>query len=154
MKVGDILKPQCVLADIAGDTKKDILTALSRPVAEAYGVSLDDLVDILLNREKLGSTGIGEGIAIPHGKIRGLKSIAASMARSGAGLNFDALDTKPCHIFFLLAAPSDSVAGHLKALARASMLLKNPSLKESLITAESADAIYKVLIEYDNKIDE
>lgn len=154
MKVKDILRPECVLADIEGIDKKDILTALSKPIAEIYGVDLDDLVDALLKREKMGSTGIGEGIAIPHGKIRGLSSIAASVAKSRVGLKFDALDSKPCHIFLLLAAPSDSVSGHLKALARASLLLKNPGLKESLINADSAGAIYKTLIEYDSKLDE
>ncbi|HQG32858.1 MAG TPA: PTS sugar transporter subunit IIA [Deltaproteobacteria bacterium] len=154
MKIGDILKPECVLADISGDTKKDILTALSKPIAKAYGVSLDELVDTLLDRENLGSTGIGEGIAIPHGKIRGLKSIAACVARSSAGLAFNALDGEPCHIFFVLAAPSDSAAGHLKALARASVLLKNPTIKESLIAAGSAADIYKLLIEYDSRFDD
>lgn len=152
MKVEDILRPDCVLADIEGITKKDILTTLSKPIAITYGVALDELVDALLKREGLGSTGIGEGIAIPHGKVRGLRSIVASVAKSRAGLIFDAFDSKPCHIFFLLAAPSDSVSGHLKALARTSLLLKNPSLKESLINAASADAIYKALIEYDRKL--
>jgi nitrogen PTS system EIIA component len=151
MKVEDILRPECVLADISGSSKMDILTALSRPIARTYGVSLDELVDTLLSREKLGSTGIGEGVAIPHGKIRGLRSIAACVARSSAGLAFDALDAKPCHIFFLLAAPSDSVAGHLKALARVSMILKSQTLKESLMAAGSADEIYRLIIEYDSR---
>lgn len=154
MKVGDILRPECVLAEISGKTKKDILTALSRPIAETYGVSLGELVDTLLSRERAGSTGVGEGIAIPHGKIRGLRSIVASVGRSSTGLEFDALDAKPCHIFFLLAAPSNSTAGHLKALARASMLLKNPTVKERLIAAESATEIYTLLIQYDNKFDD
>lgn len=154
MKIEDILKPGCVLSEVTGKTKKDILTELSRPIAKEYGIALDELVDVLLAREKLGSTGIGEGIAIPHGKIPGLKTIAGSVGKSKAGLKFDALDSKPCHIFFLLVAPSNSVSGHLKALARASMLLKNPGLRESLIGAESTDKIYRILIEYDNKLDE
>ena len=154
MKVGDILRPDCVLADISGETKRDILTALSRPIAKAYGVSLDELVEILLSREGVGSTGIGEGIAIPHGKVRGLKSIAASVARSGTGLPFDALDAKPCRIFFLLAAPSDSAAGHLKALARVSTLLKSPAIREGLLAAGSAHEIYTLLIRHDDKFAE
>ncbi len=154
MKIEDILKPECVIPEVTGKTKKDILTELSRPIAHEYGIALDELVDVLLAREKLGSTGIGEGVAIPHGKIPGLKTIAGSVGKSKPGLKFDALDSKPCHIFFLLVAPSNSVSGHLKALARASMLLKNPDLRESLIGAESTDKIFKTLIEYDNKLDE
>ena len=153
MKVVDILNPECVLADVSGATKRDILTMLSRPVAETCGVSLDEPLSTLLNRESMGSTGIGEGIAIPHGKIRGLKSIAACVGRSSKGLAFDALDAKPCHIFFLLATPGDSAAGHLKALARASMLLENQAVKESVLAAGSAMEIYKTIVEYDNKFD-
>lgn len=154
MKINDILKPECVLPDIRGTTKKDILTELSRPITGISGVDLEEMVEILLNREKLGSTGIGEGVAIPHGKIAGLRSITASIGRSREGLAFDALDGKPCHIFFLLAAPGSSVSGHLKALARASMLLKNPDLRERLIAAETTGEIYRVLVEYDDKLDE
>ncbi|MCK9263678.1 MAG: PTS sugar transporter subunit IIA [Deltaproteobacteria bacterium] len=154
MKISDILKPEYVLADIQAMTKKDILTELSRPIAENYDVDLDEMVGVLLNREKLGSTGIGEGVAIPHGKMGGLKSIVASIGKSREGLKFDALDGKPCHIFFLLAAPSNSVSGHLKALARASMLLKNPSLRENLLKADTPSEIYRVITEYDNRLDE
>ncbi|MBN2297042.1 MAG: PTS sugar transporter subunit IIA [Deltaproteobacteria bacterium] len=154
MKIGDILKPDCVIADIQAQTKKDILTELSRPIAQAYGINLEEMVGILLNREKLGSTGIGEGVAIPHGKITGLNTIAASVGKNTQGLKFDSLDNKPCHIFFLLVAPSNSVSGHLKALARASMLLKNPALRESLMNTTSQQELYKVLLEYDNHLDE
>ncbi|MFY9398544.1 MAG: PTS sugar transporter subunit IIA [Desulfomonilia bacterium] len=154
MKISDILKPECVLSDIRGATKKDILTELSRPIAGISGVNPDEMAEVLLNREKLGSTGIGEGVAIPHGKIAGLRSILASIGRSREGLAFDSLDGKPCHIFFLLAAPGSSVSGHLKALARASMLLKNPDLRKRLIDADTAEEIYRVIIEYDDKLDE
>jgi len=154
MKIGDILNPDCVIADIKAQTKKDILTELSRPIAQAFDINLEDMVGILLNREKLGSTGIGEGVAIPHGKISGLKTIAASVGKNSQGLKFDSLDGKPCHIFFLLVAPSNSVSGHLKALARASMLLKNPALRESLLETTSQQELYNVLLEYDNHLDE
>lgn len=154
MKIGDILKPECVLADMRGKTKREILTELSKPIADVYGINIEELVGVLLNREKLGSTGIGEGVAIPHGKVSGLDTIAASVGMSREGLKFDALDSKPCHIFFLLVAPVNAVSGHLKALARASMLLKNPSLREHLVAADSTEKIYDTLIEYDNKLDE
>jgi PTS system nitrogen regulatory IIA component len=154
MKIGDILKPECVIADIQAQTKKDILTELSRPIAEAFDINLEEMVSVLLNREKLGSTGIGEGVAIPHGKIAGLKTIAAAVGKNTQGLKFDALDGKPCHIFFLLVAPGNSVSGHLKALARASMLLKNPSLREGLMNTATPQELYDVLLEYDNHLDE
>jgi len=154
MKIGDILKPECVIADIKAQTKKDILTELSRPIAQAYDINLEEIVDTLLKREKLGSTGIGEGVAIPHGKIPGLKTIAAAVGKNVQGLKFDSLDNKPCHIFFLLVAPSNSVSGHLKALARASMLLKNPALRESLMNTTSQQELYKVLLEFDDHLDE
>jgi PTS system nitrogen regulatory IIA component len=154
MKIGDILKPECVIADIKAQTKKDILTELSRPISEAFDINLEEMVSVLLNREKLGSTGIGEGVAIPHGKIAGLKTIAAAVGKNTQGLKFDALDGKPCHIFFLLVAPGNSVSGHLKALARASMLLKNPSLREGLMNTVTQQELYDVLLEYDNHLDE
>ena len=154
MKIGDILKPESVIADIQAQTKKDIITELSRPIAQAFDINLEEMVGILLNREKLGSTGIGEGVAIPHGKIAGLKTIAASVGKNSQGLKFDSLDGKPCHIFFLLVAPSNSVSGHLKALARASMLLKSPSLRQDLMKTASPEELYAVLTEYDNKLDE
>jgi len=154
MKIGDILKPECVISDIQAQTKKDILTELSRPIAQAFDINLEEMVSVLLNREKLGSTGIGEGVAIPHGKITGLKTIAASVGKNTNGLKFDSLDGKPCHIFFLLVAPSNSVSGHLKALARASMLLKNPSLRESLMNTNSPQELYTVLSEYDKQLND
>ncbi len=154
MKIADILRPECVVSEIRAKTKKDILTELARPIAEAYHVDLNEMVSVLLNREKLGSTGIGEGVAIPHGKIQGLKSIAASIGKSAEGLKFDALDGKPCHIFFLLVAPGDSISGHLKALARASMLLKNSSLRERILKAPLAQDMYQMLVDQDNHLDQ
>jgi len=154
MKVVDILKPECIVFDIKKETKKDILTALASPIAKAYNLDLDEMVTILLNREKLGSTGIGEGVAIPHGKIRGLKSIAASIGKSAEGLAFDALDGKPCHIFFLLIAPADFTSGHLKALARVSMMLKDPDFRNKLMKASSSKEIYSIIEEQDKSIPE
>jgi PTS system nitrogen regulatory IIA component len=154
MKIVDILKPECIVFDIKKETKKDILTALASPIAKAYNLDLDEMATILLNREKLGSTGIGEGVAIPHGKISGLKSIAASIGKSAEGLDFDALDEKPCHIFFLLVAPADFASGHLKALARVSMMLKNPDFRNKLMRASSSKEFYSIIVEQDKSIPE
>jgi len=154
MKIVDILKPECVVFDIEKETKKDILTTLASPIAKAYNLDLDETVTILLNREKLGSTGIGEGVAIPHGKISGLKSIAASIGKSAKGLDFDALDEKPCHIFFLLVAPADFTSGHLKALARVSMMLKDPDFRNKLMRTSSSEEFYSIIVEQDKSIPE
>lgn len=154
MKIVDILRPECVISDIQGTTKKDILEELARPVAREYHLDLDELVGVLQAREKLGSTGIGEGVAIPHGKIGDLKTVVAAIARSSRGLNFDAIDSKPCHIFFMLVAPSNSASQHLKALARASMLLKDPALRQKLMETRSSGEMYHLIVDYDSRLDE
>ncbi len=152
MKIADILKPECIIPDLDGKTKKDILAQLARPISESYKVDLDEMVSALLNREKLGSTGIGDGVAIPHAKVNGLSSIVASVGISREGLKFDALDGKPCHIFFLLMAPANTSSGHLKALARISMLLKNPDTRNRLIEARDAKDLYAAIMEQDSKL--
>ncbi|HPI93090.1 MAG TPA: PTS sugar transporter subunit IIA [Deltaproteobacteria bacterium] len=154
MKIADILRPECVLSDIQATTKKDILTELAKPVASEYHLNLDELVGVLQAREKLGSTGIGEGVAIPHGKINDLKTVVAAMAKSSKGLDFDAIDGKPCTIFFMLVAPSNSASLHLKALARASMLLKDPSLRNKLMETRSSGEMYHLIVDYDSRLDE
>ena len=154
MKIADILRPECVISDIQAATKKDILEELATPVAREYHLDVDELVGVLQAREKLGSTGIGEGVAIPHGKIGDLKTVAAAMARSSRGLSFDAIDNKPCHIFFMLVAPSNSATQHLKALARASMLLKDPTLRQKLMETRSSSEMYHLIVDYDSRLDE
>ncbi len=154
MKIADILRPECVLSDIQATTKKDILEELARPLAREYHLDLEEVVTVLQNREKLGSTGIGEGVAIPHGKVNTLKGVAAAIGRSSRGLDFEAIDGKPCHIFFMLMAPSNSASQHVKALARASMLLKDPALRQKLMGTRSSGELYQVIIDYDSTIDE
>ncbi len=154
MKIGTILRPENVLLDIQASTKKDILTVLAGPIAKANGIDLGEMVNVLLNREKLGSTGIGEGVAIPHGKVSGLPSIAASIGISPEGLKFDALDGKPCHIFFLLVAPNDSISGHLKALARASMLLKDPEMRSRMLAAATTEDLFNIIMDRDQALGE
>ncbi len=152
MKIADILKPECIIPNLDGKTKKDILTRLARPIAENYRVDLEEMVSALLNREKLGSTGIGDGVAIPHAKVSGLSVIAASVGISREGLKFDALDGKPCYIFFLLMAPANTSSGHLKALARVSMLLKNPDTRKRLIELQDVKNLYAAIMDQDSKL--
>jgi PTS system nitrogen regulatory IIA component len=93
-------------------------------------------------------------VAIPHGKINTLKGVAAAIGRSARGLDFDAIDGKPCHIFFMLMAPSNSASQHVKALARASMLLKDPALRQKLMGTRTSGEMYQVIIAHDSIIDE
>ncbi|MBW2599777.1 MAG: PTS sugar transporter subunit IIA, partial [Deltaproteobacteria bacterium] len=115
------------------------------------GISIDRsaMIEVLLEREKLGSTGIGDGIAIPHGKLAGLEKLVVSFGRSVTGVDFDSMDGRPVHIFFLLLAPENSAGLHLKALARISRMLKDISFRESLIKAETSEDIYNLIVEKD-----
>jgi PTS system nitrogen regulatory IIA component len=115
------------------------------------GINAGELLKALLEREKLGSTGIGNGIAIPHGKLAGLSDIILVFARSTAGVPFEAIDGKPIHLIFLLVAPANSTGGHLKALARLSRLLKNDSFRKTLLTAATAQDILRAIADEDNQ---
>jgi PTS system nitrogen regulatory IIA component len=114
-------------------------------------LSAQTLASILLDRESLGSTGIGEGVAIPHGKVPGLTRLAAVIARSRAGVQFHSLDGKPTHLFFLVVAPEQSAGMHLKALARISRLLKDARFRRSLLDARDADDLRRILKEEDDR---
>jgi PTS system nitrogen regulatory IIA component len=108
------------------------------------------MVDVLLDREKLGSTGIGDGIAIPHGKLKGLESLVISFGRSRGGIDFESIDGKPVHIFFLLMAPESSTGQHLKALAKISRMLKDPEFRSDLMSAKNTEEIYRKIAEKDD----
>jgi PTS system nitrogen regulatory IIA component len=110
-----------------------------------------EILSILLEREKLGSTGIGDGIAIPHGKSTELSQIISGFGLSKRGINFDSLDGKPAHLFFLLVAPENSVGTHLKMLARISRMLKNVEFRKKLLGANSQQEIYQIISEEDAK---
>jgi len=114
-------------------------------------VDAQKLLDTLLEREKLGSTGIGEGVAIPHGKVPGLPGLIASFGRSVQGIDFRAIDGRPTHLFFALFAPENSAGAHLKALARISRIFKNPAFRESILRAPSAEEIYRLIEAEDAK---
>jgi PTS system nitrogen regulatory IIA component len=111
----------------------------------------EEMVDVLLEREKLGSTGIGEGIAIPHGKTKAVKKLVAAFGRSQAGVNFESLDGEPAHIFFLLVAPHDSAGPHLKALARISRLLKDQDFRKELMSVSTKEELLDVINRKDEK---
>ena len=146
MKLTDILSPDQVVADLAGRGKRAVMEELCRPLlAKHPNIELSALMEVLVEREKLGSTGIGDGIAIPHGKLMGLSELMLSFGRSRAGVDFDSLDGKPAHLFFLVVAPDNSAGTHLKALARISRLLKSNAVRQELLQASDAREIYEII---------
>jgi PTS system nitrogen regulatory IIA component len=153
MKILDILDKRLIIPQLTSKTKEGVLRELVHVLSETdRQVSEDRLIEILLERESLGSTGIGEGVAIPHGKSREVRKILASFGRSLPGLDFQSLDGKPTYLFFLLIAPENSAGLHLKALAQISRLMKDQALRKRLMEADSADEIYAIFSEGDEKL--
>jgi len=150
ISITDLLSEVCVIDELKAKTKKEVLCELSKILLEEKP-SLDSaaVVDVLLDREKLGSTGIGEGIAIPHGKMASLERLIVSFGRSTRGVDFEALDGKPAYLFFLLMAPENSAGQHLKALAKISRMLKDETFRQSLMKAESKTDLYNLIREKD-----
>ena len=152
MKIVDFLNEKAVTAHIEAANKEGIIRELVDLLAKAEGIkNKEELVKTLLNRETLGSTGIGQGVGIPHGKTNAVKKLVAAFGICHEGVNFDALDGEPVYIFFLLIAPEDSAGPHLKALARISRLLKDKFFRESLKSLTDEKAILKLLREEDAK---
>jgi PTS system nitrogen regulatory IIA component len=152
MKITDILDESSVIQDLRATTKKGVLEELSNVLVERGKLpDHEKVVEVLLEREKLGSTGIGDGIAIPHGKMRGIKELVISFGRSIKGVDFESIDNKPTHLFFLLVAPENSAGVHLKALARISRLLKDSSFRNRLMEARDRQDLFMVIAEEDEK---
>jgi PTS system nitrogen regulatory IIA component len=149
MKLLEFLPKEAVLADLKAQNKEGVLQELAKPVADAAGVKPDDLVRVLMERERLGTTGIGNGIGIPHGKMKHLQSLVLGFGLSRKGIDFESMDARPTHIFFLLAAPENSTELHLKLLARISKILKHDAFREKLLRAKDSDTIYSVIGEED-----
>ena len=152
MKIAEFLKPESIISDLIATTKAGVLTELSASLSKALpSVTPQRLSQVLEEREKVASTGIGEGVAIPHGKLPGITTLSASFGVSRNGIEFDAIDRKPTHLFFALVAPENSAGLHLKALARISRLFKNPSFRASILAAQSAGEIYALIAQEDAK---
>jgi PTS system nitrogen regulatory IIA component len=156
MKILDILDKRSILPEISCQTKEGVLRELVRALAQAQAqaekqIHEDRMIEILLERESLGSTGIGEGVAIPHGKSKEVKKILAAFGRSRAGMDFQSLDGKPTHLFFLLIAPENSAGMHLKALAQISRLMKDQTFRKRLREARSGDEIQAIFSEGEEK---
>lgn len=152
MKIVEFLNEKAISGDLKATHKEAVLRELVEILAKAEGIkNREELVKVLLGRESLGSTGIGQGVGIPHAKTNSVKKLVAALGISAQGVNFDALDGEPVHIFFLLVAPEDSAGPHLKGLARISRLLKDKYFRESLKQLRDEKAILKLIREEDAK---
>ena len=154
MKILDILTSEALIApSLNGTSKTATLRELAEHLARQHPeINADRLVEVLWERERLGSTAIGDGIAIPHGKLPGLSGVIGAFGRHVGGVDFDSLDGSPTHLFFLLVAPEDSVGQHLKALARVSRLLKDRAFREKLIGAPDRAELFRLIREEDEKL--
>jgi len=149
MKILDVLQKDAIVSNLKSRDKKGVVSELAAPVSHIAGVNHEELVRILMERERLGSTGIGGGIAIPHGKIKAPGSLTVGFGLSRKGVDFESMDGRPTHIFFLLITPENSTGMHLKLLARISRILKNEPFKERLLNASGADEIFNIIKDED-----
>ena len=152
MKVTDFLGPDMVVAELASETKAGVLAELSRYLAaRVEHVDPEALRKVLEDRELLASTGIGDGIAIPHGKLDAVGRLVGALGRARRGIEFESIDGKPTNLVFMLVAPASSTGVHLKALARLSRLFRDGDFRQRLMAALDAPAMYKVILEEDAK---
>jgi PTS system nitrogen regulatory IIA component len=152
MKMSEFLDPRAVVSDLKATNKKEVLEELCSALVSLHPtLDRDRMVGILLDRERLGSTGVGQGVAIPHGKMSDLDGLIACFGRSVDGVAFEAVDDQPVSLFFLLFAPENSAGVHLKALAKISRLLKRPSVRGELQQAGSKEDVYAILTREDGE---
>ena len=152
MRLADVLKEDCIIPDLKARGKEQLLEEMvSWIVSKVNGVDAEKVLGAILEREKLGSTGIGHGVAIPHGRIKGLAEIKVFFGRSRPGVDFDSMDKQPVYLFFLIVAPENSTAAHLKILAGLSHLLKNQEFRHKLMTAATVGDVYRLMVEADRK---
>jgi len=152
MKIMDFLNKKAISVDIKATDKEGVIRELSDLLANATDMkNKEELISAVLAREALGSTGIGQGIGIPHAKSQVVKELVAAFGLSKDGVDFDSLDGEPVHIFFLLIAPDESAGPHLKALARISRMLKDKYFREFLRKAKSESEILQIIQDEDSK---
>ncbi|MCH8181854.1 MAG: PTS IIA-like nitrogen regulatory protein PtsN [Proteobacteria bacterium] len=147
MEISELLSPEGVISNLKVSGKKQALQELAAKAAQLTELPERAIFDILLERERLGTTGVGGGIAIPHGKLPSLERLHGVFARLDHPVDFDAIDEQPVDLFFLLLAPESAGADHLKALARVSRLLRDKLVCDKLRGSDSSDALYALLTE-------
>mgnify|MGYP005852584715 FL=1 len=150
MKLSELIDEATILPELKAKDKKQVQQELVDALARREpGIDKEALVKVLLERERLGSTGIGDGVAIPHGKFHGIHYPIITLGRSRQGLDFESMDGEPAYLFFLLVAPENSAGIHLKALARIAKILKNSSFRKVLMEAPGRREMYQIMIQND-----
>jgi len=144
MGLEELLNPQGVIHNLRAKCKREALQALADQASTIVDRPASEIMATLLEREQLGSTGVGDGVALPHGKMDNLSKIVGVLARLETPVSFDALDDQPVDLVFMLLAPSNATAAHLKALAKVSRLLRDPEARDALRGAESAEALFAI----------
>lgn len=151
LKLRDILRPEALLDDLKGTDKRAVLSEFSQLGHQLLKIDQDAILNVLLEREKLGSTAVGHGVAIPHGKITGLPQMTALFGRSKKGVDFQAHDQKLSQLFFVILAPESAIGNYLHALARLSRLMKDERVRAIISKCEMKD-LYQTLLAEDDKI--
>jgi PTS system nitrogen regulatory IIA component len=152
MKIEDVFKEESVILELESSSKPEVIRELASKVSSVYpNINAQDLAEVLLQREKLCSTALDSGVAIPHAKLGGISSIIVAFGRSTKGIEFESLDSKPTHLFMLVVAPESSAGAHLKLLARISNIFRSPGFRKKLMEAQTEEEIYNLIIEEDEK---
>lgn len=152
MRIVDLIRRDMVVPALAATSKSDIIRELASHLAEHHArLEAEQLAKVLVDRESLASTAIGEGVAIPHGKVPSLDEIVACIGRARDGVDFDSMDGKPTYLFFVMVAPENSTGAHLKALARISRVFKDGEFRRRLLEAPDASSMYEIIAAEDAK---
>jgi len=153
LKITDFLDSDMVIPNLKGGSKAEVIEEMAQWLSRSLPhLNAQKLVQVLLEREKIGSTAIGEGVAIPHGKLAGIDKVLGVFGRSSGGVDFASVDGYPTHLFFLLVAPENSPGDHLKALARISRILQSASFRARLMQAGSAAELFSAIEEEDARV--
>lgn len=151
MKITDFLNRETIVPALASRDKNAALEEMAEYLGATHHLDKSKVLKVLLERERISTTAIGEGVAIPHGKLNGVERVVGVFARSPEGIDFASLDGAPTHLFFVLVAPENAAADHLKALARISRLLKDEAFRRRLMAGQSSQELYTIILEEDEK---
>lgn len=151
MKITDFLSRETIVPALASREKNAALEEMAGDLGSTHHLDKNKVLKVLLERERISTTAIGEGVAIPHGKLNGVERVVGVFARSPEGIDFASLDGAPTHLFFVLVAPENAAADHLKALARISRLLKDEAFRRRLMAGQSSQELYTTILEEDEK---
>jgi nitrogen PTS system EIIA component len=151
VKITDFLSRETIVPALASRDKNAALEEMAEYLGSTHHLDKNKVLKVLLERERISTTAIGEGVAIPHGKLNGVERVVGVFARSPGGIDFASLDGAPTHLFFVLIAPENAAADHLKALARISRLLKDEAFRRRLMAGQSSQELYTTILEEDEK---